>query len=78
MQYNPIAWSDLPGWNDDDQLAAFKAFRASCAPVLAQSADNSSDKFLGSTLRDPCKAARDAKPADVAGARAFFESQFTP
>src|ERR1700750_2564758 len=24
VQYNPLAWTDLPGWNDDDQLAAFK------------------------------------------------------
>jgi membrane-bound lytic murein transglycosylase A len=77
-QYNPVAWSDLPGWGDDDQLAAFRAFRASCTPVLAQSVDNTPDKFLGGSLREPCKAARDAKISDITTARAFFEAQFVP
>jgi membrane-bound lytic murein transglycosylase A len=31
---DPIPFSDLPGWNDDDHLAAWKAFIASCGPVL--------------------------------------------
>ena len=26
-QYFPVAWSDVPGWNDDDQLAAYQTFR---------------------------------------------------
>ena len=33
---SPMAWSDIPGWNDDDQLAAYKTFRASCKPIAAQ------------------------------------------
>src|SRR5580704_15397411 len=26
-QYLPLAWSDIPGWSEDDHLAAFQTFR---------------------------------------------------
>jgi membrane-bound lytic murein transglycosylase A len=29
-QYFPMSWSDIPGWTNDDQLAAYQTFRASC------------------------------------------------
>jgi membrane-bound lytic murein transglycosylase A len=96
-QYFPIAWADIPGWNEDDQLSAFTAFRASCNPINAQHepADpNGRDakaldskaldtkgldtKGLGTSLRDPCHAARIAKISDSAKARAFFEENFLP
>src|ERR1700733_12923470 len=32
-QYVPLAWSDMPGWSEDDHLAALQAFRASCKPI---------------------------------------------
>jgi membrane-bound lytic murein transglycosylase A len=35
-QYTPVAWSDIAGWNEDDHLAAYKAFRTSCNPISAQ------------------------------------------
>src|SRR5882757_3281152 len=35
-QYAPITWAEIPGWSDDDHLAAFKTFRTSCAAVVAQ------------------------------------------
>ena len=81
VQYNPVTWNDLRGWADDDQFVAFKTFRASCAPVLARKPkkpDDSSDKFLGDALREPCLAARKAKVHDVASARTFFEEHFAP
>src|SRR6478735_8821448 len=34
-QYLPLAWSEVAGWNDDDHLAAYKTFRASCKPIAA-------------------------------------------
>ena len=37
-QYLPLAWSDIPGWSEDDHLAAFQTFRASCKPIAAQDA----------------------------------------
>jgi membrane-bound lytic murein transglycosylase A len=85
-QYVPVAWADIAGWNDDDHLPAFKAFRLSCKPISAQRdlpADPQTDaktdvKALGSSLRDPCRAARAADISDGGRARAFFEEHFLP
>src|SRR5215475_3376575 len=35
-QYFQVAWNDIPGWTDDDQLAAYRTFRASCKSIVAQ------------------------------------------
>ena len=81
VQYVPVAWSDLRGWADDDQLKSFKTFKASCSPILARKpkkSDSASDKFLGDALREPCRTARESKVHDAASARAFFEAQFAP
>jgi membrane-bound lytic murein transglycosylase A len=77
-QYAPIAWADVAGWNQDDQLAAYKAFRDSCKAVSQQQAAPSDPKALGASLRDPCRAARAADIADGAAARRFFEEHFLP
>jgi len=77
-QYVPLAWADIPGWREDDQLAAFQAFRASCRPIAAQNAPQPDPKALGTSLRDPCRAARALDISDGARARAFFEENFTP
>src|SRR5438552_1908792 len=67
-QYVPVAWADIPGWNEDDHLPAFTAFRASCKPINAQNkpvadpklADTKAPdaKALGTSLQDPCRAAK--------------------
>ncbi len=87
-QYAPVAWADIAGWSEDDHLPAYKAFRASCKPIAAQQnppADpkvldpkGSDPKGLGTSLRDPCRAARAADITDGAAARAFFERHFVP
>jgi membrane-bound lytic murein transglycosylase A len=77
-QYLPLAWADVPGWNDDDQLAAYRTFRASCRPIAAQHDLPSDPKALGISLRDPCRAARATEISDGAAARGFFEAHFTP
>jgi len=77
-QYLPLAWSDVPGWNDDDQLAAYRTFRASCRPIAAKPDGAVEDKALGDSLRDPCREARSADLADNAAAKAFFERHFEP
>jgi membrane-bound lytic murein transglycosylase A len=79
-QYAPVAWTDITGWNDDDHLQAFNAFRTSCKPIAAQTSDlkTSESKALGGSLRDPCRAARSADIPDDAKARAFFEDNFQP
>jgi membrane-bound lytic murein transglycosylase A len=77
-QYAPIAWADIAGWNEDDHLQAFGAFRASCKPIAAQGKPSTEPKALGLSLRDPCLAAKAATISDGAKARGFFEAHFMP
>jgi membrane-bound lytic murein transglycosylase A len=77
-QYVPLAWGDVTGWRDDDHLAAYKAFRTSCQPIVAQSGPPADSKALGTSLRDPCRIARGIELPDNAKAKAFFEENFLP
>jgi peptidoglycan lytic transglycosylase A len=77
-QYAPLAWSDVAGWNDDDHLAAYKAFRTSCKPIAAQTTPPADSKALGASLRDPCRIAKGLELSDEAKAKAFFEEHFLP
>jgi membrane-bound lytic murein transglycosylase A len=92
-QYAPVAWADIAGWSEDDHLLAYQAFRVSCKSISAQKtlpADPKTldpkaldpkaldPKALGSSLRDPCRAARAADITNGAEARAFFEQHFLP
>jgi peptidoglycan lytic transglycosylase A len=77
-QYIPLNWADVPGWNDDDQLAAFQTFRTSCRSIAAQHDATADARALGTSLRQPCRASRAADINDGARARAFFEANFTP
>src|SRR5256884_664615 len=52
-QYAPVAWSEVTGWNEDDHLAAYNAFRVSCKPISAQRKPPADPKTLGSSVRDP-------------------------
>src|SRR5882757_2744298 len=77
-QYAPIAWSEIAGWNVDDHLAAYNAFRASCKSIAAQTKPPADPKALGTSLRDPCRAAKGLELSDGAKAKAFFEEHFLP
>ncbi|WP_027554048.1 murein transglycosylase A [Bradyrhizobium sp. Cp5.3] len=80
-QYLPLAWADVKGWNEDDHLAAYKTFRASCRSINAQNGTVESKgefKALGASLSEPCRAAKSLELTDDAKARAFFESNFSP
>ena len=77
-QYAPVAWAEISGWSEDDHLAAYKAFRASCKPIAAQQNPSTTAKALSGSLRDPCRAARAADLTDGASAREFFEENFLP
>lgn len=77
-QYEPLPWQALPGWQSDDQLAAFRSFAASCRAVLAGRRSADGEKPLKDSLRAPCNAARAARVADVSAARVFFERHFVP
>ena len=77
-QYAPVAWSDIAGWNDDDHLAAYNAFRTSCKPIAAQTGAPQDSKALGTSLRDPCRIAKGLDLTDSTAAKAFFEQNFLP
>lgn len=75
-QYSPVAWADIAGWNKDNHFDAFKAFRASCRAVTTRRLSAVSEKALGPSLREPCRAAKAASITDSTKAREFFESRF--
>ncbi len=60
-------WPEIPGWQDDDLLPAFEAFRASCGTLESRP--------LWSTT---CASARAAEVTTDAAARAWFEAEFRP
>ncbi|MFN3869632.1 MAG: MltA domain-containing protein, partial [Hyphomicrobiaceae bacterium] len=82
VTFQSVGFESLPGWSDDDHLAALKAFAKSCSRVVAAvRAGNRS----GATPPPPelLSACADAaqllagKPTRAA-ARRFFESHFEP
>jgi membrane-bound lytic murein transglycosylase A len=77
-QYVPLAWTDVAGWDDDDHLAAFKTFRASCKAISAEPHGTADPRALGRSLREPCRAAKTADITDNARAGAFFQEYFRP
>lgn len=72
------SYDDLPGWADDNHLAAFDAFRRSAfhAPVKPYRTGSLGIDFTA--FLPAYEAARSAPPKDRAGARAFFERYFAP
>jgi len=82
VRFEPVAYSMLDGWEDDDHLAALKAFARSCDKVLAATA---SGARIGRIPASPSQlhVCEEGKRALVAGAtrksaRAFFEREFEP
>src|SRR5262245_13522913 len=78
-QLEPITWSDIDGWANDDHAAAFGAFRISCNPFLARRAA-ADPRPIHQALREVCRRAAAAGPLanDKAKARDFFEENFRP
>ena len=76
--YEPVRFSDLPGWEHDDQSAAWIAFRGSCAAVIDQSRNALAARNSG-PLQTVCASALQ-RPAKLnrAAARDFFERNFVP
>jgi len=81
ISYKPVTYAEVPGWEQDDHAAAFKAFLKSCERVLTSTRERpASDKSapLPAALIAACTAAsRHAGPVTKAGAKAFFEQHFT-
>ncbi|WFU41119.1 MltA domain-containing protein [Bradyrhizobium sp. CB82] len=77
-QYLPLAWSDVAGWSDDDHLAAYRAFRASCKSIAAPQPQVIEPKAIGGSLKEPCRIAKSLDLSDASKAKAFFERHFSP
>ena len=61
------AWSELPGWREDNVAEAWSALAASCTVLRSRE-----------TWREPCAAAARAGNPGADAARQFFEQHFTP
>jgi len=62
-----VAWSELPGWEQDQHAAAWTALRRSCEKLSTRDAAWESVCLAASILESP----------DNAAARAFFEANFS-
>ena len=78
--YATITFEKLPGWAQDDHLAALKAFVASCPRILSgRGRTSKADETDLSPLQAACRMAL-ALPGKLTTtrARAFFEHNFQP
>lgn len=74
----PVNFDDLPGWRDDDHLAAFVAFRRSAAQALTKPYRDGSDGRTFARFKPAFEQAVSTEIADSAQAKAFFEKLFEP
>ena len=81
--YRAVTFADLPGWAQDDHLAAFKTFLNSCQRVIASAREKAAaDKgpapptALVTICSEASRLAGEIKGKN--SARAFFELHFTP
>lgn len=84
--YVPVAFADLPGWNDDQLAQALPALQLTCERFALLPPDQTLGGSglaaqLGGKVAQwlpACQAARALTPGDTAGMRAFLEQYFTP
>jgi membrane-bound lytic murein transglycosylase A len=74
----PLAFADLPGWRQDETLAAFAAFRRTCEALTRAEAPLRAGAPVPPGLIAACRAALTAPPAGNDAARSFFERHFSP
>lgn len=74
----PLAFSDLAGWPQDDHAAAFETFRRSCRTLVAQAAELRPAQKAQASLLAVCRRALEAGSLSTAAARHFFETHFQP
>jgi membrane-bound lytic murein transglycosylase A len=79
-QLEPVKWTDLDGWADDDHAAAFATFRITCRPFTRVHRPPPDARPIYAALWTVCRRAAAAGnlAADKKKARAFFETYFRP
>src|SRR5262245_32184294 len=76
-QLEPVPWTELAGWTDDDHLAAFAAYQSSCQVLRnMRRADDRGE--IRAALGNACRNALGLRPRDARAARSFFEQNFQP
>jgi membrane-bound lytic murein transglycosylase A len=85
VAYKPVSFAQVPGWEHDDHLTAFKAFLKSCERVLTMARERASPAKTpaprppSAALVNACTlATKLPTPLTKAAAKAFFEHNFTP
>ncbi len=73
-----VHYSDLPGWPDDDHLAAFVAFRRSAAQALKKPYKDGEGERTFANYKSAFQAAQSHTITTAVEAREFFERHFTP
>ncbi|HVO94790.1 MAG TPA: MltA domain-containing protein [Terriglobales bacterium] len=77
-QLEPLSFSALDGWKNDDHALAFETFLKSCNAILnAGKGVRTARPFLGALYKS-CERAVAAGRLDREQARAFFETNFKP
>lgn len=76
--FQPGTFAALPGWCEDDQLAAFEAFRRCAFQGLKKPYRSGSLGVAFDAFSECHEAARNVSPANRRQARAFFEEFFVP
>jgi membrane-bound lytic murein transglycosylase A len=78
-QLEPVKWTSVEGWEDDDHLAAFNAFQTSCRPFLAKGGKRPRDgRPVALALTEVCQRVAGVRPSTAAHARTFLEQNFLP
>jgi membrane-bound lytic murein transglycosylase A len=80
--YNPVSFTALQGWQDNDPTPAFTAFKRSCLKISTLPADQG---FGPAALATPvsdwqaaCAAAAGIDASNIAAVRQYFEQNFRP
>ncbi|RWB54435.1 murein transglycosylase A [Mesorhizobium sp.] len=76
--FSEKSFGDLPGWDEDDHLAAFAAFRRSAFHVLTKPYRTGSLGIDFNAFAGTYAEARSVSPANRSQARSFFERHFVP
>jgi len=77
-QVEPLAFTALDGWRDDDHAVALQTFMKSCTAILNGSKAMRTARPIFGALFKVCERAEAAGPLDREHARAFFEDNFKP
>jgi membrane-bound lytic murein transglycosylase A len=75
-ELEPLSWSELDGWTNDDHGAAFAGFQVSCRALVSRRAEQ--EPRMLRALGSVCRRALAAGKLESESARVFFEDNFRP